>query len=108
MTNLISNALKHTPQGGNIHLQAQINETDKICEITVSDTGSGISDEHLSHLFDRFYRVDSSRSQSTGGTGLGLAIVKSIMNLHHGKVIVSSEVNKGTSVTLIFPANQCK
>jgi two-component system heavy metal sensor histidine kinase CusS len=103
MSNLISNALKHTSQGGTINLQVQIDEVDKICQISVNDTGCGILAEHLPHLFDRFYRVDSSRSQNTGGTGLGLAIVKSIMNLHHGKVIVSSEMNKGTRVTLIFP-----
>ena len=78
-------------------------KADQSVEIIVSDTGKGIAAEHLPHVFDRFYRADTDRSQHTGGTGLGLAIVKSIMDIHQGKVAILSEINRGTNVYLIFP-----
>jgi two-component system heavy metal sensor histidine kinase CusS len=68
----------------------------------VEDTGCGIAPDHLSRIFDRFYRVDSSRSSK--GTGLGLALVKSITDLHGGSATVTSDLNRGTIVTLTFPA----
>ena len=70
-------------------------------ELAVEDTGCGIPSQHLPHVCDRFYRIDSSRS--SGGTGLGLALVKSIIDLHGGSVTVASEVDHGTTVTLTFP-----
>jgi len=72
-------------------------------EVRVTDTGAGIAAEHLPKVFDRFYRVDPSRSQHPEGTGLGLAIVKSIMDLHRGTVTAQSELGKGTMFTLGFP-----
>jgi signal transduction histidine kinase len=72
--------------------------------IEVSDTGEGIPREALPKVFDRFYRVDKSRSQASGGTGLGLSIVQSIMVLHGGSVEISSEPGQGTCVTLHIPA----
>ena len=70
----------------------------------VEDNGIGIEHEHVARIFDRFYRVDSSRSENKSGSGLGLAIVKSIMQLHRGSVSVESEPGKGTKVTLSFPS----
>ena len=70
--------------------------------LTVSDTGIGIAPEHQSRIFERFYRVDKSRSKATGGTGLGLSIVKHGAMLHGGNVSVESRVNEGTKVTVLF------
>ena len=99
--NLIENALKYTPAGGMILLKAYADEGQ--VRVEVSDTGKGIPADELSHVFDRFYRVDPSRSPASGGTGLGLSIVKIIMDLHDGTVEMKSEPSKGTTVTLLFP-----
>jgi len=99
--NLVTNALAHTPRGGMIAMIAAY-EGDMV-RIEVSDTGCGIPPEHLPHLFDRFYRVDHARSSNSGGVGLGLAIVKSIAMLHAGSVAITSEVGRGTRVSLVFP-----
>jgi two-component system, OmpR family, heavy metal sensor histidine kinase CusS len=101
LTNLISNALKFTPPGGEITIEA--GERASGTAITVSDTGVGIPSEHLPRLFDRFYRVDPSRSHQEEGTGLGLAIVKSVMDLHGGSVAIKSTAGRGTSIQLVFP-----
>jgi signal transduction histidine kinase len=78
-------------------------EEEKI-SIKIRDTGEGISSEQISHLFDRFYRVDTSRTRDTGGTGLGLAIVKALVEIHDGKVYVESTgQNKGSTFTVILP-----
>ena len=76
---------------------------DAAIRIAVSDTGAGIPAEALTRVFDRFFRVDPSRSKSSGGTGLGLAIVQSIMTLHGGKAEITSDPGAGTSVTLRIP-----
>lgn len=103
--NLIANALRHTPSGGRVVVEA--GETaDHGAEIIVSDTGDGIAPEDLPHVFDRFYRADSARLRQGSGTGLGLAIVQSIMQLHGGSVSIQSEPREGTTVTLKFPATQ--
>ena len=101
LSNLVSNALRYTQSGGKITLITRTNNN--ITSISVVDTGIGIPNEHIPYLFNRFYRVDSARSQYTGGTGLGLAIVKSIMDLHKGEVAIESKPGEGTTVTLIFP-----
>ena len=98
--NLIENALRFTPEGGNI--QISLRSTGSGTEITVRDSGSGIAPEHLPRVFDRFYRGDPSRSSA--GTGLGLALVKSIVDLHHGSVSIDSAPGRGTTVVLRFPA----
>lgn len=103
LSNVLSNALKHTPSGGAITLNSWVDD-DKACRISIKDNGEGIPEEHVPHLFDRFYRVDSARSQRTGGTGLGLAIVRFIMDLHRGEVIIKTQPGLGTHVTLVFPA----
>jgi two-component system heavy metal sensor histidine kinase CusS len=116
--NLVSNALAHTPPGGTVVLGAitDSSNTDSsntdfsnphssTIRIEVSDTGTGIPAEALPRVFDRFFRVDSSRSQHSGGTGLGLAIVQSIALLHGGNVEISSQLGLGTRVTLHMPAS---
>jgi two-component system heavy metal sensor histidine kinase CusS len=99
--NLVSNGLAHTPPGGAVTLGATADSL-TIC-IDVTDTGDGIPAEALPRVFDRFFRVDSSRSQNLGGTGLGLAIVKSIAMLHGGNVEIMSQEGKGTRVALHLP-----
>ncbi len=72
----------------------------------MSDTGVGIAPEHQARVFERFYRVDKSRSKQTGGTGLGLSIVKHGAQVHHAEITLESHVGQGTSITLIFPAQK--
>jgi two-component system heavy metal sensor histidine kinase CusS len=99
--NLVSNALAHTPPGKSVVLGASVEPA--AVRIEVSDAGVGIPPESLPRVFDRFFRVDESRSQASGGTGLGLAIVQSIMLLHGGSVEIASKVGQGTQVTLRVP-----
>jgi two-component system OmpR family sensor kinase/two-component system sensor histidine kinase BaeS len=103
--NLLSNAIRHTPAGGSISLLARSAENE--IGITVSDTGDGITVEHLDRIFDRFYRTDPARTRDAGGTGLGLAIVKAIVEAHDGHVGVSSAgPGKGTDFTIWLPLCQ--
>jgi two-component system heavy metal sensor histidine kinase CusS len=101
--NLIANAVAHTPLGGAVVLGANTEVAG--IRIEVCDTGVGIPPEALPRVFDRFYRVDTSRSQTSGGTGLGLAIVQSIMVLHGGRAEITSQPGQGTRVTLHIPAS---
>jgi len=110
--NLVSNALAHTPPGGAVVLGTSADSNTDFSKkdfsairIEVSDTGVGIPAEALPRVFDRFFRVDSSRSQGSGGTGLGLAIVQSIALLHGGNVEISSQPGQGTRVTLHMPTS---
>lgn len=107
LTNVISNALKYTPTGGKIQVFSRTMYNDII--IKVSDTGIGISKEQLPNIFDRFFRVDKARSRDKGGTGLGLAIAKqTIESSFHGKIMITSELNKGTDVTITIPLPKSK
>ncbi len=101
LSNLLSNALRHTPQGGTVRISVRNTDTETT-EIDVGDTGCGIGKEHLPHHFDRFYRVDAARARDGESSGLGLAIVKSIMTLHGGAVAIESEPGRGTTATLTF------
>lgn len=106
MHNVIANALKYTSDGGSVTVNVKSVVTgtkDPLVQIDITDTGVGIAAEHLPHIFTRFYRVDASRSKSSGGSGLGLAIVKSIMESHQGKVSIQSQIGLGTTVSLFFP-----
>ncbi|MEI6235153.1 MAG: ATP-binding protein, partial [Planctomycetota bacterium] len=99
--NLVSNALAHTPPGGTVQLIAA--DVNHHPVITVRDSGKGIPPEHLPHIFDRFYRVDRSRTKTSGGVGLGLAIVNTIAKLHSASLNIESTVGKGTAISVTFP-----
>ncbi len=100
ISNLISNAIRYTGKNGEISLT--VRETGQSVEVVVKDTGEGIPSNDLPHIFERFYRVDSSRTRESGGRGLGLAIVKQIMDQHQGKIHVESEVDIGSTFTLVW------
>ena len=101
MVNLISNALKYTPEGGKIEILTSGNENE--VQIKIKDNGIGISKEDLPYIFERFYRADKSRSRATGGSGIGLAIVKSLVDAHGGKILVHSEPGTGSEFIIVFP-----
>ncbi|HBK35162.1 TPA: hypothetical protein DDZ01_04185 [Candidatus Uhrbacteria bacterium] len=104
LTNLIKNAIIYNVTGGRItiHLKKKKNKA----LINILDTGIGIHSKDLAHVFDRFYRVDKSRSRQTGGSGLGLPIVLSVIKVHKGTIEIQSEPNKGTSVTVSLPIHK--
>ncbi len=103
ISNLLNNAVRYTPDGGQISLRWSW-RSDGGAELEVRDTGPGIAREHLSRLTERFYRVDGSRSRDTGGTGLGLSIVKHVAQRHGGEIDIQSEIGKGSRFTLQLPA----
>lgn len=100
LDNLIQNAIRYNVQDGRV--EVSIKPKGNQTELSVLDTGIGIPTEDQDRVFERFYRVDKSRSRETGGTGLGLAIVKHIVELHDGEIILSSEVGKGTEIKVIL------
>ena len=99
--NLIDNALHYTPEEGTVALRVY-QAKDRI-KIEVSDTGIGIPEKELPRIFERFYRIDKARTRNSGGTGLGLAIVKHIIEVHDGEILIDSEVDKGTIITVCLP-----
>lgn len=101
--NLTENAIRYNEKGG--HVEVDVSEDDKKVVLTVKDDGIGIEEEHLQRIFERFYRVNKSRSRETGGTGLGLSIVKHIAVLYGADVNISSAFGVGTTVTVTFPKN---
>ncbi|MFJ7935964.1 sensor histidine kinase [Sporosarcina sp. NPDC096371] len=96
--NLIINSIKFTPSKGTLKIVLYQREKDAIVEI--KDSGMGIAEEHLAHLFERFYKVDASRNRKLGGSGLGLSITKKIIDMHEGSIHVKSTVNEGTTFTV--------
>ncbi|WP_250472687.1 phosphate regulon sensor histidine kinase PhoR [Caballeronia sp. GAFFF1] len=102
--NLVTNAVRYTPDGGSIDVSWE--RVDDRAVFTVRDSGLGIPAEHIPRLTERFYRVDRSRSRDTGGTGLGLAIVKHVLQRHHADLDVKSEVGRGSTFVVRFPASR--
>jgi signal transduction histidine kinase len=104
LTNLFDNALRHMPRGGRLTLSAAPSSDPDGVTLAIADTGTGIPAEHLPRIFERFYRVDPSRSREEGGTGLGLAIVKHLVEAHSGRVTAESTLTRGTTIHLTFPS----
>ena len=98
--NLCDNAIRYNKENGNVFVT--VGEEDDNVFLSVRDTGIGIDEEHQERIFERFYRVDKSRSKETGGTGLGLAIVKHIVALHHAEIRIDSRVGEGTEIKIVF------
>jgi signal transduction histidine kinase len=101
LNNILDNALHYTPENGQVSIQASV-VGEKI-QISIQDSGTGVSPEEAQHLFDRFYRVDESRTRDDGGSGLGLAIAKSIVEMHKGRIWAESEKGKGLKVIIELP-----
>jgi signal transduction histidine kinase len=104
LTNLIENAIKYNVEGGKVVITANINRLG--CVFIIEDTGIGISEDEIARVFDRFYRIDKSRSRHLGGTGLGLSIVQSLLNRLGGHVSIQSELGTGTTVKAFIPNYQ--
>ena len=103
--NLVSNSIKYRKDERTFVI-ADLIEHDKDVEIILSDNGIGISAKHLNRIFERFYRVDKSRSREKGGTGLGLSIVKHILEAHHSQINVKSKQNEGSEFRFKLPKGQ--
>src|SRR5690606_7633935 len=103
-SNLVSNAVRYTPAGGTVTIRFARDGAGAV--LAVSDSGYGIPASHLPRLTERFYRVSTSRSRESGGTGLGLAIVKHVLNLHHARLEIASEVGRGSTFSCRFGAER--
>jgi two-component system sensor histidine kinase BaeS len=103
--NLITNAIRYTPEGGRVTVSTDREKMDGRAwtTVTVADTGMGIPEEELSHIFDRFFCGEKPRKMQVSGTGLGLTIVKEIVELHGGRVTVESQVDEGSTFTIWLP-----
>ena len=101
LMNLVENAIRHTPASGRIVIQA-VPDSEGV-SLSVRDSGTGIAQEHLPRIFERFYRADTGRSRESGGTGLGLAIVRHLVEASGGTVRAESVVGTGTTVTVFLP-----
>ena len=101
ITNLIENAIKYNKEDG--WVRVSLNADHKYFYVTVADSGQGIPEESLNHIYERFYRVDKSHSTEIEGTGLGLAITRSAIIMHHGVIRVKSQVGEGTTFSVRIP-----
>jgi two-component system phosphate regulon sensor histidine kinase PhoR len=102
--NLLDNAIRYNRDPGSVTIR--ISDTDDQAVLSVKDTGIGIAEDQIPRIFERFYRVDKSRSRASGGTGLGLSIVKHAIQVHQAKIDVSSQLGVGTEMTVKFPKQQ--
>ena len=102
LTNILDNALRHTPQGGQIDLAAR--KVDEGIELSIQDSGPGVKGEDANRIFERFYRTDAARHRDEGGSGLGLAIAKSIVEMHNGRMWAESQSGQGLKIVIRFPA----
>lgn len=103
-SNIIQNAIKYTPEGGTVTISTE--DDDHSIQIRISDSGIGIPEKDIPHIFERFYRVDKERSRKLGGTGLGLSIAKWIIDSHGGTISVDSTVGKGTTFIISLPKDR--
>ena len=103
LLNIINNSIKYTPPGGIIEMVLTLAEDSAV--VTIIDSGVGIPEEHIPHIFDRFYRIDAARNRQDGGTGLGLSIVKAIVEAHGGHIELTSVVGEGTTFVITLPTN---
>lgn len=101
LMNIMTNAMKYTPEGGRIHVSCNVR--DEYAYVRITDSGHGIPEEDVPHVFDRFYRVDKARSRESGGTGLGLSIANDIVVLHGGRIELTSKLNIGSTFTVVLP-----
>ena len=101
--NLLDNALRHTPAGGAVSVRVEQGKEARVVQVTVRDTGRGIAPEHLSNVFERFYRADGARSRRSGGSGIGLAVVKQLVEAHGGRVWVESVPGQGARFRFVLP-----
>lgn len=101
LSNLVGNAISYTDAGGTVKVETSV--SDNQVTLAVSDTGIGIPEESLPHVYDRFFRVDKSRSRQAGGSGLGLSIVKAIVEAHHGSIQAESQPGKGSKFSVVLP-----
>jgi two-component system phosphate regulon sensor histidine kinase PhoR len=104
VVNLLDNAIKYTPAGGEVSISAA--DLGGEVRVDVTDTGIGIPEDDISRIFERFYRVDKARSRALGGTGLGLAIVKHIIQGHNGRLEVRSTLGKGSTFSFFMAARK--
>jgi two-component system phosphate regulon sensor histidine kinase PhoR len=102
LSNLLNNSIRYTETGGTV--KVCVAAQDENIAFIIQDTGIGMPQDSLNHIFERFYRVDKSRSRAAGGSGLGLSIVKAIVESHKGTVKVESEVGKGSRFTVAIPS----
>ncbi|WP_141771454.1 ATP-binding protein, partial [Bacillus licheniformis] len=103
LDNIISNALKYSPEGGHITFSVDVNEEEELLYVSVKDEGVGIPRKDVEKIFERFYRVDKARTRRLGGTGLGLAIAKEMVQAHGGDIWADSIEGKGTTITFTLP-----
>ena len=104
LTNLVSNAIRYTPEKGNVMIRWNVNQEGAY--LSVKDNGIGIEGQHISRLTERFYRVDVARSRELGGTGLGLAIVKHVLSRMDGELSISSRLGLGSTFVCRFPSSR--
>jgi two-component system phosphate regulon sensor histidine kinase PhoR len=103
-TNLVSNAVKYNREGGRVRISAR--NRGEFIEVTVADSGVGIDEENLSRIFDKFFRIRSDYTRKVVGSGIGLPLVKAIVEAHFGSISVASELEKGTTFTVLLPRAQ--